>query len=184
MRPCCCRAPRRRAPASSTTPRRCATTTRSSSILEFPQFIAPTLVTREPDADPRVLGRDHADIIVKPLDGMGGTGVFRLQPGDPNSGSILETVTARGERTAMAQKFIPAISRRRQARTGHRRRPGAVLPGARSETRRNPRQPGRRGHRTGAGADRARPRDRDRRRPAAAPAWPAVSSASTSSAIS
>ena len=79
------------------------------SILEFPQFIAPTLVTREPDRI-REFWADHADIIVKPLDGMGGTGVFRLQPGDPNSGSILETVTARGERTAMAQKFIPAIS--------------------------------------------------------------------------
>jgi glutathione synthase len=79
------------------------------SILEFPQFIAPTLVTREPDRI-REFWSAHADIIVKPLDGMGGTGVFRLQPGDPNSGSILETVTARGERTAMAQKFIPAIS--------------------------------------------------------------------------
>ena len=79
------------------------------AILEFPQFIVPTLVTREPE---RIRGfwADHDDIIVKPLDGMGGTGVFRLQPGDPNAGSILETVTARGERTAMAQKFIPAIS--------------------------------------------------------------------------
>jgi glutathione synthase len=78
------------------------------AVLEFPQFTVPTLVTREADRI-RVFWADHGDIIVKPLDGMGGTGVFRLQPGDPNAGSILETVTARGARTAMAQKFIPAI---------------------------------------------------------------------------
>ncbi|HSQ10770.1 MAG TPA: glutathione synthase [Burkholderiaceae bacterium] len=78
------------------------------AVLEFPQFTVPTLVTREAE---RIRGfwAYHGDIIVKPLDGMGGTGVFRLQPGDPNAGSILETVTARGARTAMAQKFIPAI---------------------------------------------------------------------------
>ena len=57
----------------------------------------------------RTFWADHEDVIVKPLDGMGGAGVFRLQPGDPNAGSILETVTAHGLRTAMAQKFIPAI---------------------------------------------------------------------------
>ena len=78
------------------------------SVLEFPQFTVPTLVTRSADRI-RAFWADHADIIVKPLDGMGGTGVFRLQPGDPNAGSILETVTAHGERTAMAQRFIPAI---------------------------------------------------------------------------
>ena len=78
------------------------------AVLEFPQFTVPTLVTREAE---RIRGfwADHGDIIVKPLDGMGGTGVFRLQPGDPNAGSILETVTVHGARTAMAQKFIPAI---------------------------------------------------------------------------
>ncbi|HQR20618.1 MAG TPA: glutathione synthase [Burkholderiaceae bacterium] len=78
------------------------------AILEFPQFTVPTLVTREVDRI-RSFWADHEDIVVKPLDGMGGTGVFRLQPGDPNAGSILETVTVRGARTAMAQKFIPAI---------------------------------------------------------------------------
>jgi glutathione synthase len=78
------------------------------SVLEFPQFTVPTLVARE-DARLRAFWADHEDIIVKPLDGMGGTGVFRLQPGDPNAGSIFETVTAHGTRTAMAQKFIPAI---------------------------------------------------------------------------
>lgn len=78
------------------------------AILEFAQFTVPTLVTREAERI-RAFWADHGDIVVKPLDGMGGAGVFRLQPGDPNAGSILETVTARGARTAMAQKFIPAI---------------------------------------------------------------------------
>jgi glutathione synthase len=78
------------------------------SILAFPQFTVPTLVTREAERI-RTFWADHEDVIVKPLDGMGGAGVFRLQPGDPNAGSILETVTAHGFRTAMAQKFIPAI---------------------------------------------------------------------------
>ena len=78
------------------------------SILAFPQFTVPTLVTREAERI-RTFWADHEDVIVKPLDGMGGAGVFRLQPGDPNAGSILETVTAHGLRTAMAQKFIPAI---------------------------------------------------------------------------
>jgi glutathione synthase len=78
------------------------------SILEFPQFTVPTLVTREAERI-RTFWANHEDVIVKPLDGMGGAGVFRLQPGDPNAGSILETVTAHGLRTAMAQKFIPAI---------------------------------------------------------------------------
>jgi glutathione synthase len=78
------------------------------AILEFPQFTVPTLVTREADRI-RDFWADQEDVVVKPLDGMGGSGVFRLQPGDPNAGSILETVTARGTRTAMVQKYIPAI---------------------------------------------------------------------------
>jgi glutathione synthase len=79
------------------------------AVLEFPQFAAPTLVTRSMDAL-RAYWAEQRDIIVKPLDGMGGIGVFRLQPGDPNAGSILETVTESGRRTAMAQRFIPEIA--------------------------------------------------------------------------
>ena len=78
------------------------------AVLEFPQYSVPTLVTRSvPEI--RTFWAEHADIIVKPLDGMGGIGVFRLQPGDLNAGSILETVTQHGQRTVMAQRFIPAI---------------------------------------------------------------------------
>src|SRR5690606_17415604 len=50
-------------------------------------------------------------VIVKPLDGMGGTGIFRLQPADPNLGVILETLTDNGKRTIMAQRYIPDITK-------------------------------------------------------------------------
>jgi glutathione synthase len=78
------------------------------AILEFPQFIAPTLVTREPDE----LKRFHAeqgDIILKPLDGMGGTGIFRVGSDGMNLGSIVETLNARGAHTVMAQRYVPEI---------------------------------------------------------------------------
>jgi len=52
----------------------------------------------------------HGDIIVKPLGGMGGESIFRIRKGDPNTGVILETLTAKQSRYAMAQKFIPEIS--------------------------------------------------------------------------
>lgn len=79
------------------------------AVLEFPEFAAPTRVARS-SASIREFWTAHGDIVVKPLDGMGGTGIFRLQPGDPNAGSILETVTDHGRRTAMAQRFIPEIA--------------------------------------------------------------------------
>jgi len=76
--------------------------------LEFPQFTVACLVTRDSQRI-RDFWTEHGDIIVKPLDGMGGTGIFRLQPGDANAGAILETVTVNGTRRAMAQRFIPEI---------------------------------------------------------------------------
>lgn len=78
------------------------------AITEFADYAAPTLVSRSPDAI-RQFQRDHGDIVVKPLDGMGGTSVFRLRPDDPNTNVILETITRNGERTVMAQRFIPEI---------------------------------------------------------------------------
>jgi glutathione synthase len=78
------------------------------AIAEFPQFVAPTLVTRD-IALIKQFHREHADIVVKPLDGMGGAGVFRLAANDLNLNSILETVTAQGTRTVMAQRYIPEI---------------------------------------------------------------------------
>ncbi len=79
------------------------------AITEFAEFIAPTLVGSNMDAI-RQFQRDHGDIVVKPLDGMGGAGVFRLAVGDPNLNVILETATGEGSRTVMAQKFLPEIA--------------------------------------------------------------------------
>lgn len=79
------------------------------AILNFPQFIAPTLVS----ADAAEIGRflaDQEDIIVKPLTEMGGAGVFRLTPADPNRNAILETLTRHGRRAIMAQRYLPAIA--------------------------------------------------------------------------
>ena len=79
------------------------------AILEFPQHIAPTLVTRSIAA---VLGVEsaHRDIILKPLDGMGGAGIFRVKDDGLNLGSIAETLTRDGAQTIMVQAFLPRIS--------------------------------------------------------------------------
>ena len=79
------------------------------AIARFPKFTAPTLVTRE-EALIRDFLAEYGDIIVKPLDGMGGTSVFRLHLHDYNVGVVIETVTHYGRRTVMAQKFIPEIA--------------------------------------------------------------------------
>jgi glutathione synthase len=78
------------------------------AITEISEFTAPTLVTRSM-ARLKAFHDEHHDVIVKPLDGMGGTGVFRLQPKDPNLNAILETLTDNGARTIMAQRYIPDI---------------------------------------------------------------------------
>jgi len=83
------------------------------AIAEFPQFTPPTLVSREIErlrafhAHWRAQGQD---VIVKPLDGMGGMGIFRLQQDEPNLGAILEMLTDNGKRTIMAQRYIPEIT--------------------------------------------------------------------------
>ncbi len=79
------------------------------AILEFPQFIGPTLVTREPDAV-RAFHAEHRDIILKPLDGMGGMGIFRVKEDGLNLGGIIETLNKDGAQTLMVQKFLPAIA--------------------------------------------------------------------------
>ncbi len=79
------------------------------AILEFPQFIGPTIVTRDA-ADVRRFHAEHQDIILKPLDGMGGTGIFRVKEDGLNLGSIIETLNKDGAETIMVQKFLPAIS--------------------------------------------------------------------------
>jgi len=78
------------------------------AILEFPQYIAPTLVTREA-AEIRRFHAEHRDIILKPLDGMGGMGIFRVGPDGLNLGSIAETLNRHGEQTVMVQRYVPEI---------------------------------------------------------------------------
>ena len=78
------------------------------AILEFPQFIGPTLVTRD-EADVKRFHAEHRDIILKPLDGMGGMGIFRVGPDGLNLGSIVETLNQGGAQTLMVQKYLPEI---------------------------------------------------------------------------
>ncbi len=78
------------------------------AITEFSSFTSPTLVTRDMTRL-RAFHAAHGDVIVKPLDGMGGSGIFRLREAEYNLGSILETLTENGSRTIMAQRYIPDI---------------------------------------------------------------------------
>jgi len=79
------------------------------AIGEFSQFVAPSLVTRDA-ARLRAFHAEHGDIILKPLDGMGGMGVFRVTREGMNLGSIIEVLSHDGARSVMAQKFIPEIA--------------------------------------------------------------------------
>lgn len=79
------------------------------AIMEFPQFIGPTLVTRDA-AQIRRFHEEHKDIILKPLDGMGGMGIFRVKADGLNLGSIIETLNKDGAQSVMVQKFLPEIA--------------------------------------------------------------------------
>jgi len=79
------------------------------AILEFPQFIAPTLVTKN-EQDIRAFHAEHGDIILKPLDGMGGMGIFKVGADGLNLGAIIETLNQGGQQTVMVQKFLPGIA--------------------------------------------------------------------------
>ena len=78
------------------------------AILEFSEFIGPTLVTRDAD-DIKRFHAEHQDIILKPLDGMGGMGIFRVKADGLNLGSIIETLNKNGAESVMVQKFLPEI---------------------------------------------------------------------------
>jgi glutathione synthase len=79
------------------------------AIAKFPQYTVPTLVTRQEHLIRDFLA-EHGDIILKPLDGMGGASVFRIHSADHNIGVIIETLTHYGTRTIMAQRYIPEIT--------------------------------------------------------------------------
>ncbi len=78
------------------------------AIAKFGDYIAATLVSRDPDRIGAFVDAEK-DVIVKPLDGMGGASIFRVREGDPNRNVIVETVSQHGTRTVMAQRFIPEI---------------------------------------------------------------------------
>jgi glutathione synthase len=79
------------------------------AIMEFAEFTTPTLVTRDA-ADVRAFHAEHQDIILKPLDGMGGMGIFRVRADALNLGSIVETLNKNGAETIMVQRFVPQIA--------------------------------------------------------------------------
>ncbi len=79
------------------------------AILRFPAFSPPTLVASEMDRIQAFID-EHRDVIVKKLDGMGGTLIFRVTASDPNRNVIVEAITDMGARTVMAQRFIPEIA--------------------------------------------------------------------------
>jgi glutathione synthase len=78
------------------------------AIMEFAQFAAPTLVTRDAE-DVKRFHAEHQEIILKPLDGMGGMGIFRVSADGLNLGSIIETLNHHGATTIMVQRFVPEI---------------------------------------------------------------------------
>jgi glutathione synthase len=80
------------------------------AITHFPQFIAPTLVTSNEKLI-RAFHAEHKDIILKPLDGMGGAGIFRVAENGLNLGALIENMTQLGKQTIMVQRTIPEISK-------------------------------------------------------------------------
>jgi len=78
------------------------------ALMEFSHLAAPTLVTRD-IARIKAFHAEHQDVILKPLDGMGGVGIFRVKDDALNLGAIAETLTANGTQTIMAQRYLPAI---------------------------------------------------------------------------
>jgi len=78
------------------------------AIMEFSEHTTPTLVTRSAEAV-RAFHAEHQDIILKPLDGMGGMGIFRVKADALNLGSIIETLNKNGAETIMVQRFVPDV---------------------------------------------------------------------------
>ncbi len=80
------------------------------AILKFARFTAPTLVTRQTERVQSFID-EHRDVILKKLDGMGGTAIFRVRADDPNRNAIVEIQTQYGLSSVMAQKYLPEIVR-------------------------------------------------------------------------
>ena len=99
-------------------------------MLGFPELTPPTIVARDL-ATLKAFKARHGDVILKPLYGNGGAGVFRLDPNDRNFNALWELFTGINREPLIAQKFLPAVAKRRQAhhpgrrRGGRRHQPGA-----------------------------------------------------------
>jgi glutathione synthase len=78
------------------------------AITKYAEYISPTIVTRDAARIDAFID-EHADVIIKPLDGMGGSSIFRIRQADPNRNVIVETVSHLGRQTVMVQRFIPEI---------------------------------------------------------------------------
>jgi glutathione synthase len=78
------------------------------ALMEFASYAPPTLVTRSAD-EIRAFHAEHQDIILKPLDGMGGTGIFRVRADGMNLGAITETLNQNGATSVMVQRYLPEI---------------------------------------------------------------------------
>ncbi len=137
------------------------------AITEFPQFAAPTIVTRDPKRL-RAFVAEHGQAIFKLLDGMGGTSIFQAREGDANLSVIIETMNQFGARSVMAQRFLPEIS------AGDKRIlliAGAVVP---YSLARIPQKGESRGNLAAGGTGRAQPlsaRDREIAEALAQPLW-------------
>ncbi len=79
------------------------------SITNFPQCCTPTLISKDREQIKHFID-DHEDVVVKPMDSMGGESIFRITPGDNNRNSIIDQITLKGNKTIMAQRFIPDIT--------------------------------------------------------------------------
>ncbi len=101
------------------------------AVMEFPEVLGPTLITRSAQ-DIRAFHAQHQDIILKPLDGMGGMGIFRVGADGMNLGSIIETFNQQGATSVMVQKFLPEITCGRQAHPDYWRQACALLLGPHS----------------------------------------------------
>lgn len=78
------------------------------AIARFAQYTSPTLVTRDATLIAQFID-EHCDVVIKPLDGMGGASIFRIGEADPNRNVIVETVSHHGKRTVMVQRYLPEI---------------------------------------------------------------------------
>jgi len=80
------------------------------AVLRFPHLTPPTIVTRSPERLRAFQTEQGGAIVVKPVDGYGGLGIFVVRDGDPNASSIIETSTGAGTRWTLAQRYLPAVS--------------------------------------------------------------------------